>query len=454
MVVPQPPQVAPPEQPLPAGLAPEDVAPSRPSFRDRGRLRRRLRYLRRVRELGFRDLGGLAFDLHRFGRRNDDLVLGKLAALDAVDRELRAIERVLDERRDIFELREPGVAACPRCGALHGSDARFCPQCGIAFSGPLAMVEVGGVAQPAPEAAPIATQPVGEVSPAEPAARRRSPARWRATRRRRRRPSRRRSRPPPSRPRLRSRPTPSSRRLRASPAPTAASRARRGRAGRQRRRAADAGVLLARRPRRRPARPARAPGAVSTPGARAASPGPRPPRCAARAAARPSRPSRTGAWSAARPPGRAWRRRRTGARRSPRRGRDRPRRRRLRLRLQRPDRRRRQRLLGHRDHAGLDARRRHDRPDAHGPDRPRRDADVADARARRSRAPAASARAASATSQRRTRRRPVPEPRLDRVGRARSAPTSRRRSASAAAVRRLTASTRTRRSSPVRAPSG
>jgi hypothetical protein len=153
--------------PLPAGLAPEDVAPSRPSFRDRGRLRRRLRYLRRVRELGFRDLGGLAFDLHRFVRRNDELVLGKLAALDAVDRELRAIERVLDERRDIIELREPGVAACPRCGALHGSDARFCPQCGIAFRGPLAMVEVGGMAQPAPEAAPIATQGAGEVSPAE-----------------------------------------------------------------------------------------------------------------------------------------------------------------------------------------------------------------------------------------------------------------------------------------------
>jgi ribosomal protein L40E len=160
MVVPAQPEPTPTStEPLPAGLAPEDVAPTRPSFRDRGRLRRRLRYLRRVRELGFRDLGGLAFDLHRFRRRNDELVLGKLAALDAVDRELRAIERVLDERRDIIELREPGVAACPRCGALHGSDARFCPQCGTQFSGPLAMVEVGGVPQPAtaPEGpAPIA----------------------------------------------------------------------------------------------------------------------------------------------------------------------------------------------------------------------------------------------------------------------------------------------------------
>src|SRR6478609_1799808 len=116
-----------------------------------------MRYLRRVRELGFRDLGGLAFDLHRFSRRNDELVLGKLAALDAVDRELRAIERVLDERRDIVELREPGIAACPRCGALHGSDARFCPQCGTQFSGPLAMVEVGSTqhaGEPPPTAPP------------------------------------------------------------------------------------------------------------------------------------------------------------------------------------------------------------------------------------------------------------------------------------------------------------
>src|SRR4051812_28337624 len=168
---PQPTMVAPPQAPpaaaLPAGLAPEDVAPTRPSFRDRGRLRRRLRYLRSVRELGFRDLGGLAFDLHRFGRRNDELVLGKLAALDAVDRELRAIERVLDERRDIIELREPGIAACPRCGALHGSDAKYCPQCGTQFSGPLAMVEVGGVATPAPEAEPVTAHQPTAVSTAE-----------------------------------------------------------------------------------------------------------------------------------------------------------------------------------------------------------------------------------------------------------------------------------------------
>ena len=165
----QPTIVAPPEQAaapepetLPAGVAPAEVAATRPSFRDRGRLRRRMRYLRRVRELGFRDLGGLVFDLHRFARRNDELVLGKLAALEAVDRELRAIERVLDERRDIIELCEPGVAACPRCGALHGSDARFCPQCGTQFSGPLAMGEVGG-----PPTAAVPTPPPAAGAPTE-----------------------------------------------------------------------------------------------------------------------------------------------------------------------------------------------------------------------------------------------------------------------------------------------
>jgi ribosomal protein L40E len=135
---------APPEpEALPAGVAPEDVADRRPSFRDRARLRRRMRYLRRVRELGFRDLGGLVFDQHKFARVNDELVRGKLTALAAVDAELRALEHALDDRRALTELREPGISVCPRCGALHGSDARYCPSCGVPVRGPRAIAEVG-----------------------------------------------------------------------------------------------------------------------------------------------------------------------------------------------------------------------------------------------------------------------------------------------------------------------
>jgi hypothetical protein len=125
---------------VPAGVNPTDP---RPSFVSRGRLRRRLRYLRRVRELGLRDIGGLVFDQHRFGQSNPELVQGKLAALNAVDAELRGLERALDERRTITELREPGLAACPRCGALHGSDARFCPSCGVPQRGPRAVAGIG-----------------------------------------------------------------------------------------------------------------------------------------------------------------------------------------------------------------------------------------------------------------------------------------------------------------------
>ena len=131
---------------------------SAPSFQDRSRLRRRLRFLRRARELGFRDVGGLIFDMRRFGRNRPDLLDAKLDALLAVDAELRALERVLDDRRSIHELREPGISACARCGALHASEANFCPQCGLQISGPRAMGELGGAIAAPPKAPPIPPQ--------------------------------------------------------------------------------------------------------------------------------------------------------------------------------------------------------------------------------------------------------------------------------------------------------
>ncbi len=137
------------------------------SFRDRGRLRRRLRFLRRARELAFRDIGGLMFDMRRFGRERPDLVEAKIAALGAVDQELRALERILDDRRPLHELREPGITSCARCGALHASDSNFCPHCGLQVGGPRAMGEVGG-AIAAPPQAPL--EPVHQAPPAAVAA--------------------------------------------------------------------------------------------------------------------------------------------------------------------------------------------------------------------------------------------------------------------------------------------
>jgi ribosomal protein L40E len=142
------------------------------SFRDRGRLRRRLRFLRRARELAYRDIGGLIFDLRRFGRDRQDLLDAKLGALGDVDQELRALERALDDRRPVHELREPGISSCARCGALHSSEANFCPHCGLQLGGPRAMGEVGGAiaappqAPPAPAAAQTSAPP--QQAPAQP----------------------------------------------------------------------------------------------------------------------------------------------------------------------------------------------------------------------------------------------------------------------------------------------
>jgi hypothetical protein len=111
--------------------APQSQPFERPGFRARGQLRRRLRYLRRMRELGLRDVGGLVFDLDRFGRSRDDLVREKLVALAAIDAELSAVGGALDQDASFAELREIGIAPCPACAALLPSDARFCSACGV-----------------------------------------------------------------------------------------------------------------------------------------------------------------------------------------------------------------------------------------------------------------------------------------------------------------------------------
>jgi hypothetical protein len=127
---------------------------SRHSVRARGRARRRLRHLRRLRELQLRDAGGLVFDLYRFGERREALVRAKFDAIIATDKEIRALEGLLGEtgRDRVLELRPPGIGGtCPACGDFHAGDARFCAGCGT----PLAEPPVAPPARPAaPQAAP------------------------------------------------------------------------------------------------------------------------------------------------------------------------------------------------------------------------------------------------------------------------------------------------------------
>jgi hypothetical protein len=157
----QPPADAPtapetaPAKAAPAPAAEETPPPRRAGFRARGRMRRRLRYLRRLRELQVRDLGGLMFDLRRFERKRDDLVAQKIDHIRACDDELHALERALDERRELRDVREPGIGGtCPRCFAVFGSADRFCASCGAALGGAVQGPAQVPAAPPAPPEAP------------------------------------------------------------------------------------------------------------------------------------------------------------------------------------------------------------------------------------------------------------------------------------------------------------
>jgi hypothetical protein len=117
---------------VPAGVDPAELEQAPASAR-RGRLRRRLRYLRSVREILLRDLGGLTYEIHRTasGQSHERLQRGKAERIAALDAEVRALEARLCEPHPATTLREAGIGGtCPVCGELHARDAHFCSRCG------------------------------------------------------------------------------------------------------------------------------------------------------------------------------------------------------------------------------------------------------------------------------------------------------------------------------------
>jgi hypothetical protein len=139
------PLVAPPEpstgeptpaEPPPVGSPPgEPSPPPAPTFLGRRQIRRRASYLRRLREVQLRDIGGFMAELYRFERDRPDLLQAKLEEARSTESELRALERALGEEQAIAELRQAGIGgACSNCGAVYGSADRYCASCGNPLS--------------------------------------------------------------------------------------------------------------------------------------------------------------------------------------------------------------------------------------------------------------------------------------------------------------------------------
>jgi hypothetical protein len=125
---------------IPAGVDPAQLESPTAEGARRGALRRRVRFLRRSREILLRDLGGFYYELHRSGGPQHgghrDILESKAGRLAAIDHELRELEARLGEPSTGETLvREPGIGGtCPTCGELHGSDAGWCWHCGTTLN--------------------------------------------------------------------------------------------------------------------------------------------------------------------------------------------------------------------------------------------------------------------------------------------------------------------------------
>lgn len=144
-------------------LGPGRRDPGRPGALERGRMRRRLRRQRQVREALLLDLGALVFELQRQGRREPELLQAKAAELSAVDEEVRGLSDTLDTQGTVLQLTAAGIAGtCSKCAAIMPIDARYCASCGVS-----AQVALGSAA-PAPSAMPYPARPPAEPPPLAP----------------------------------------------------------------------------------------------------------------------------------------------------------------------------------------------------------------------------------------------------------------------------------------------
>ena len=134
-----PPPAGPPQQPAgtptrvdtPQIAAPDPLAAASAGPAERGKLRRRLRRLKRVRARQLADLGTLVVDARKRGNGSHPEVVERRAAEAAeVDRQVRDLAHAVNAHADKRELATGVAGTCTSCGELLSTEDRFCPTCG------------------------------------------------------------------------------------------------------------------------------------------------------------------------------------------------------------------------------------------------------------------------------------------------------------------------------------
>ena len=101
-----------------------------------GRMRRRLRELRRLREAQLLELGALVLEAHKHGRGDSPVIKSKAAEAAATDAETRALAEALETDAGLESIVSAGIAGpCPTCGTLASTAWRFCSTCGTPLDG-------------------------------------------------------------------------------------------------------------------------------------------------------------------------------------------------------------------------------------------------------------------------------------------------------------------------------
>ena len=144
---------------VPAGIDRGADAVSTTGSRERGRMRRKLRELRRLREAQLLELGALVLEAHRHGRDDAAIIKTKAAEAAATDAEARELAEALAADAGLDTVIAAGIAGpCPTCGTLASTSARFCSTCGTPLD---------GRPEAAPRTADTAATPLGDAREAD-----------------------------------------------------------------------------------------------------------------------------------------------------------------------------------------------------------------------------------------------------------------------------------------------